>query len=162
MSIASCNSGPEAAPWAGRPSPARAALKRPATPREWRLQAAAVTALQRARMGGWPIRVAGDMNAARRTLRETGLAVATGMRAGEPDLRVYMPGARLLLIEYKRGKTGRASAGQIEAHAELTRLGFDVITLAPANEDEAAAQTLAEVSARLAMPIPPWPLDKTN
>lgn len=117
-------------------------------PKEWQLQAAAVTALRRARDNGLPIRVAGDMNAARRSLRETGLAVATGMSPGEPDLRVYLPSGKLLLIEYKR-PGGRLSKDQKEAHAELARLGHDVITLIPESEEQAARITLDAVLARL-------------
>jgi len=119
----------------------------PRTP-EWRLQGAAVTALRRAKDNGWNIRVAGDMNAGRRSPREAGLASATGMNPGEPDLRVYLPGGKLLLIEFK-AKGGTVSVEQKAAHAELKALGFEVIVMQPASEQEAAALTLALVAARL-------------
>lgn len=123
--------------------------------KEWHLQAAAIKWLRRYRQAGWPIRVAGDMNAARRTLREQGQASATGINAGEPDVRVYLPAGKLLLIEFKRlGET--TSGEQDDAHAELGALGHDVIVLTPANEDDAATQAAQAVSHRLGMPIPAW------
>lgn len=134
------------------PKPSRSAAP---PPKEWTLQAAAVTALRRARKMGWPIRIAGDMNAARRSLGEIGRAKATGLNPGEPDLRVYMAPARLVQIEYKR--TGETTSGdQDDAHAELRAMGFDVTVLTPANDDEAAAMTLALISDRLGLPIPAW------
>jgi hypothetical protein len=123
--------------------------------KEWTLQAAAVTALRRARKMGWPIRIAGDMNAAKRSLGEIGRAKATGLNPGEPDLRVYMAPARLVQIEFKR--TGEFTSGdQDDAHAELRAMGFDVTVLTPANDDEAAAMTLALIADRLGLPIPAW------
>lgn len=116
--------------------------------KEWQLQAAAVTALRRARDNGLPIRVAGDMNAGRRSIRERGLAVATGLNPGEPDLRVYLPNGRLLLIEFKR-PGGRLSKDQKDAHAELANLGHNVITLIPADEEEAAILSVDAALARL-------------
>lgn len=126
-----------------------------ATLKEWHLQASAVKWLRRYRQAGWPIRVAGDMNSARRTLKEQGHAAATGINAGEPDLRVYLPQGKLLLIEFKRSD-GTASEYQDKAHEELRGLGHDVVLLAPANEDEAAEHTAALVSSRLGLPIPIW------
>lgn len=119
----------------------------PKTP-EWRHQGAAVTALRRKRDAGWPIRIAGDMNAGRRTMREAGLASATGMNAGEPDLRIYIKGPRLLMIEYKTTK-GELSVDQKDAHAELKGLGFEVIVIQAATHEEAAELTLALVASRL-------------
>lgn len=125
--------------------------------KEWHLQASAVKWLRRYRQAGWPIRVAGDMNAGRRTLKEQGQASATGINAGEPDVRVYLPHGNLLLVEFKRpGETVEPGGDQDKAHAELRALGHDVIMLTPANEDEAAAQLAGAVSQRLGLPIPAW------
>lgn len=113
--------------------------------------------LRRYRQAGWPIRVAGDMNSARRTLREQGHASATGINAGEPDVRVYLPQGKLLLIEFKRpGEDVEPGSEQEAAHIELRDLGHDVVVLIPANEDEAREQTAALVSSRLGLPIPDW------
>jgi hypothetical protein len=123
--------------------------------KEWHLQASAVKWLRRYRQAGWPIRVAGDMNSARRTLREQGHAAATGINAGEPDVRVYLPAGKILLIEFKRSD-GETSDEQDDAHVELRELGHDVVMLAPANEEEAAVQTAELVSLRLGLPVPHW------
>jgi hypothetical protein len=89
------------------------------------------------------------MNAGRRSPRDRAIAQATGLAPGEPDLNIYLPGARLLQIEYKT-TDGVLSDEQIESHAEILELGFDpVVVIAPANEDEAAALTLALVHQRL-------------
>ena len=63
---------------------------------EWQIQAFVV---QEARRRGFT--VAGDMNQGRRSKSSAGLAKATGMLSGEPDLRFYMPNGRLVLIELK-------------------------------------------------------------
>lgn len=124
-------------------------------PPEWRLQAAQVKALRRAREAGWPIRIEGDMNSGRRTLREAGIAAATGINPGAADLRVFLPEGRLLMAENKTGK-GSLSKDQKEAHAEFRRLGHDVVVIQTDSEDEAAAKLLAAVSSRLGLPIPHW------
>jgi hypothetical protein len=117
---------------------------------EWKLQHAAVRALFQAKKAGMPIRWAASMNAGRRGPRDRAIAQATGLAPGEPDLNIYLPGARLLQIEYKT-TDGALSDEQIESHAEILELGFaPVVVLAPANEDEAAAMTLALVHQRLA------------
>lgn len=96
------------------------------------------------------------MNSARRTLKEAGQAKAMGLNPGSPDVRVYMPGARLLMVEYKRGTKGKRSQEQIDTHDQLTEWGFDVVTLAPSSEDEAIELTTALVASRLGLPIPYW------
>lgn len=100
------------------------------------------------RDAGWPIRIEGDMNAARRSLREIGLAKATGLNSGSADLRVYIKGPRLLLIEYKT-TDGDLSQDQEDAHAELRALGFEVIVVQEPTPEATAALTLALVEARL-------------
>lgn len=127
--------------------------------KEWHLQAAQVTALRRARQAGWPIRVEGDMNAGRRTLRETGIAAATGINSGAADLRVFLPAGKLLMVENKRrvnGKSGALSKDQKESHAEFAELGHDIIVVVADTPDDAAAQVMAAVSKRLGLPVPRW------
>ena len=127
--------------------------------KEWHLQAAQVKALRRARQAGWPIRVEGDMNAGRRTLRETGIAAATGLNAGAADVRVFLPAGRLLMVENKRvvdGKSGRLSKEQKEAHAEFVELGHDLIVIEADTPESAAEQILAAVSLRLGLAVPDW------
>lgn len=122
---------------------------------EWRLQAAQVKALRRARDAGWPIRVEGDMNSGRRTLREAGIAAATGINPGAADLRVFLPNGRLLMAENKT-TSGKLSPEQVEAHAEFTRLGHDVIVIQTDSEEDAADAIMSAVAIRLGMPIPAW------
>ena len=45
--------------------------------------------------------VAGDMNQGRRSVASAGQAKATGMLAGEPDMRFYLDDGLLVLIELK-------------------------------------------------------------
>lgn len=78
---------------------------------------------------------AADQNAGRRSMREGARRKALGMAAGEPDLRIYLPGGRLVLVELKK-RNGKVSAAQKERHADLVSLGFAVHTLradTPAN-----------------------------
>lgn len=86
--------------------------------KEWQLQAYVV---QEARRVGYCI--AGDMNQARRNGKQAALAKATGMLAGETDLRVYLPGGRICLIELKKND-GRLSEAQKEHHIWLKDLGY--------------------------------------
>ncbi len=50
------------------------------------------------------ILLAGDQNAAKRGPKAQTQALATGMTPGEPDLRIYLTGGRLRMIENKVGK----------------------------------------------------------
>ncbi|MGX1786854.1 VRR-NUC domain-containing protein [Bosea sp. NPDC055332] len=131
----------------------RASVAKPVL--EWHLQAAQVKALRRAQQAGWPIRVEGDMNSGRRTLKEAGIAAATGINPGAADLRVFLPMGKLLMAENKTGK-GRLSDEQVEAHAEFTALGHDLIVIRSDDPDDAADQLMQAVSSRLGLPIPAW------
>ena len=53
---------------------------------------------------------------------------AFGVWAGEPDLRVYTPGGKLVFLECKAPK-GRLSEAQALAHDALRRLGHAVYTV---------------------------------
>lgn len=128
---------------------------------EWVLQAAAVRALRampefgaewapRAD-GSWPqFTLAGDFNAGRRSMRESVKAKATGLTPGEADVRVYIAGSRLCMIEYKAAK-GRLSADQVTRHALLRGLGFEIEVVRASSEEEAAAATVALVRRWLGM-----------
>ena len=83
---------------------------------------------------------AADMNGLKTaTKRGAALAKAAGMRAGEPDLRIYLPGGRLLLVELKRAK-GRVSAAQTERHAALAKHGHHVVTIFAASPNDAISR----------------------
>lgn len=94
--------------------------------------------------------LAGDFNAARRSMREQVKAKATGLAAGEHDLRIYLAGGELGLIEYKAAKTP-VSADQRKRHALLDALGFTrQAVLRATTEDEAARLAVDTVRGWLA------------
>lgn len=117
---------------------------KPALPLEWELQAAQVSSLRRLPEYGTRFLLAGDQNAARRGPRAQAQAVATGMTAGEPDLRIYAEQGRLLLIENKVGQ-GRLSPAQKDRHAALQRLGYTVLVIRATSTTEAAHEAVRAV-----------------
>lgn len=109
---------------------------------EWRLQAAAVRAAKSIDGYGeeWKAGVrftlAGDMNAARRSRSQATKDKATGLMSGEEDLRIYLEGGKMCLVEFK-AKDGRLSADQIKRHELHRQLGFDVRVIKISTEDGA-------------------------
>ena len=99
---------------------------------EHHLQAAIVQRLRR--MG---LDVVADMNAARRSVQAASRLKAAGMTAGEPDLRIYMPGGRLGMMEVKTA-TGRLSDAQAARIEKLRGLGYPVEIVKAATVLEAA------------------------
>jgi len=71
---------------------------------------------------------AADQNGAYRSKVERGRAKASGMQAGEPDLRLYFPKEIIRHIEVK-AKQGSRSANQKKRHANFRKLGHKVITI---------------------------------
>lgn len=145
---------------------------KPAPIEEWVLQAAGVRALRAmpeyvvdaadAKPGTFTL--AGDFNAARRSMREQVKAKATGLAAGEHDLRLYMwapsSAGQLGLIEYKAAKTP-VSAEQRQRHALLAALGFThQAILRAATEADAAAQAVATVRCWLSASAASTPTSK--
>ncbi|RVL38001.1 VRR-NUC domain-containing protein [Sinorhizobium meliloti] len=130
---------------------------------EWILQAAAVRALkampeyaasaERVAANDNAARpsftIAGDMNGDYRSKRAAVKASATGIAAGDPDLRVYLPNGVLRLIEYKNAE-GKPTASQKIRHPLLAALGHPVETLKVATEEEAAATSVELVRGWLA------------
>jgi hypothetical protein len=66
---------------------------------EWRLQAAVVSDWHKLQDDGWEFEFAGDMSGVKTT--NPGRAKLTGLKAGEPDLRVYLKSGKLALLELK-------------------------------------------------------------
>ena len=122
---------------------------RPAPVLEWELQAAQIRALRAMPEYGEQFLLAADMNAERRGPKARTIAVATGMTAGEPDLRIYGQQGRLMLIENKAGR-GCLSPAQIDRHAALAKLGHEVAVLRATTTEDAAAQAVALVRQWLA------------
>lgn len=98
---------------------------------EWECQAAAVRAIKLLpgygdeAAPGVTFTFAADFNAARRSRQESIKAKATGIKAGEEDLRFAGMGGRSLFIELK-GPTTSISADQRKRHALHRHLGFQV------------------------------------
>lgn len=115
---------------------------------EWRFQAEVIARLHKMEDDGFPLTCAGDMNAAKRSRAKQIEAKATGLTAGEPDVRVYIAGGRLLSIELK-AKKGSRSADQKLRHARLEALGFEVLNPRAPTPEALADLVEAEVRARL-------------
>ncbi len=71
---------------------------------------------------------AADQNEGRRSLRDGARRKAMGMAAGEPDLRIYLPGGRVVFIELKTN-AGRLSPAQEWRQEQLRQLGHRVETV---------------------------------
>lgn len=93
---------------------------------EWQCQAYAIMHLRRE-----GIMVEGDQNAARRGWGAAARAKASGMKAGSPDLRIFLYYQKLILIEVKigTGKSDKRSPEQKEWHKEAEERGFIVHTV---------------------------------
>jgi hypothetical protein len=131
---------------------------------EWILQAAAVRALKampeyvdtaskaeaNTKAGLPSFTIAGDMNGDYRSKRAAVKAKATGIAAGDPDLRLYLPNGTLRLIEYKNAE-GTFTASQRIRHPLLAALGHPVVTLKVSTEQDAAERTVALVREWLAV-----------
>lgn len=120
------------------------------------MQAAMVAALRKMPEYGKRFLFAGDMNAERRGHKARTKALKTGMAAGEPDLRVYGEGGRLLLIENKVGVFDPAKPdkyltdSQKVRHPALAAIGHPVTVVYATTESDAAAQAVALVRGWLA------------
>jgi hypothetical protein len=112
-------------------------------------QAAQVRALRSLPEYGRQFLLAGDMNSAKRGPRAQADAIATGMTPGEADLRIYIKGGKLRMIENKVGK-GRLSTAQVERHASLARLGHPVEVVRFTSTAEAASKAVDLVKGWLA------------
>lgn len=115
---------------------------------EWRLQAGIISAFHKLEAAGWPFTCAGDQNAERRGIGAQVKAKVTGMTAGEPDIRCYLPNGRIGLIELK-AKDGRVSPEQRDRHRRLKELGHDVITIVATTVEDAVGHATVLLKAWL-------------
>lgn len=118
---------------------------------EWVLQAEQVRQLKAMPEFGKQFLILGGMEAGRRGKQEQMKAKATGLTAGHPDLTVFLPGARIAMIENKAEK-GRLSWEQVERHAALKQLGHVVEVVRASTPDEAAAKAVGLVRGWLNTP----------
>jgi len=118
---------------------------------EWKIQAEAIRRLKRLPGYGGEagpdvtFAIAGDFNSGRRGGQEATKAKATGLTAGEEDIRVYGAGGKLLLIEMK-GPATPVSADQKKRHALHRHLGFDVHVVRGKTVDKGASDVVDIVS----------------
>jgi hypothetical protein len=103
---------------------------------EWKLQAVVVSDWHKRIDRGERFAFAGDMNGVSLTPSQAGRAKLTGITSGEPDLRIFLSGGRLKMIEMKAEK-GVLSKSQKERHELLRSLGFE-IKVVKANSEESA------------------------
>jgi hypothetical protein len=122
---------------------------KPAPALEADLQAEQCTAMRKHPAYGKRFTFAADMNAEKRGPKARALAVRTGMVSGEPDLRLYFIGGRLVVVENKVGN-GPLSPAQKDRHALLRRLGFDVHVIRADTPAEAVRLLMEIVDAELA------------
>ncbi|TGQ19307.1 VRR-NUC domain-containing protein [Mesorhizobium sp. M00.F.Ca.ET.217.01.1.1] len=129
-----------------------------AMPLEWELQAAQVRrlrgmpeyALEARQAGPGKFTLAGDQNAAKRGPQARMQAQAAGLTPGEHDVRIYMFGGRLGLIENKVGEA-KLEPSQKARHPLLAALGFTMQEVVRATScDEAADKAEAIVRRWLA------------
>ena len=112
---------------------------------EWRLQESCVGALDaylRANPGAFAY--AAGLEGVRLRPRQRAAMRAQGMTAGEPDLRFYLPGGKLMMVELKTSK-GATSAVQKARHGALRALGHVVHVVKEKTPEEAASAVLALV-----------------
>lgn len=88
---------------------------------------------------GMAFEFAGDTNTGKRNPTRAKL---TGVKAGETDLRLYMPHGRLKMIELK-AHGGSLSTEQRLRHKKLQSLGFEIETVKADYPEEAVAKCRA-------------------
>src|SRR4051812_39279788 len=74
-------------------------------------------------------------NGGRRSKAEAGIFRALGVRAGVPDLLIWLPGGRGFGVELKAG-SGKLSPAQTFWHATVTTLGHRVYVVRSLDEME--------------------------
>jgi hypothetical protein len=127
-------------PWVARPAPKPKRKPAAAALPEWLLQAHMMAEWNKLEAEGWELSAVGDMNAGKRGPWAAQQAKSLGMKAGEPDCRLYGYPARILFVEVKTTK-GKKSEAQDARHDRLAQLGHTVLVVAP--RDEAHARSIA-------------------
>ena len=108
-------------------------------------QACACRALRKAELAGYGLTYAGDQNAAKRGAKAMSEALLTGLRAGEADLRAYIPGPKLIQFELKT-EVGRVSEDQKDRHELMESIGFHVHVIQHKQPVDTAQEIMAIVA----------------
>lgn len=116
----------------------RRASRKPKPPvlPEWILQAAMIAEWNQCEAEGYALSAVGDMNAGKRSYQTAMQCKAMGMKAGEPDCRLYGYPARVMFVEVKTAK-GKKSDAQDKRHDRLAELGHTVLVVAPKDQVDA-------------------------
>lgn len=138
---------------AGKPIPPRPRDKVTDRIPEWKLQAAIAGYLDSRIALEQPFAYAASLEGVIGHLNpyQSQLAVATGVKAGEPDIRLYFEAARLVMVELK-GANGKLTDSQKVRIPILRGLGFMVHIVRVASEAEAKAAVGVIVDAELSAP----------
>lgn len=107
---------------------------------EWRLQAEIAADLDRMDQP-----FAASLEGVKLNPYQAQMAKATGMKAGEPDVRLYFDGARLVFVELKVAG-GYLNPAQRERVPMLRALGFVVHVVKAATPDDAVSAVREIVS----------------
>ena len=120
---------------------------------EWKLQAAIASHLDSRIALEQPFAYAASLEGVIGNLNpyQSKLAIATGVKRGEPDLRLYFAGGRIVFVELK-GAKGALTESQKERIPLLRGLGHIVHVVRVASEEEAAAALGAIVDVELTAP----------
>lgn len=118
--------------------------------RQLRLMPEYASTIEDVQSGRGKFTLAADQNAARRGKQASVQAKAAGMTAGEHDVRIYMAGGFLGLIENKVGKAALQDSQKLR-HPLLDALGFRrQAVIRATTPDEMARLGVAQVKAWLA------------
>jgi hypothetical protein len=120
---------------------------------EWKLQAGIAAHLDSRIALEQPFAYAASLEGVIGTLKpyQAQLAVATGVKRGEPDLRLYFDHGRAVFVELK-GEGGKLTDSQKVRIPILRGLGFIVHIIFATSCDDAAALVGAIVDRELAWP----------
>lgn len=120
---------------------------------EWKLQAAMAAHLDSRIALDQPFAYAASLEGVVGNLKpyQAQLAVATGVKRGEPDLRLYFAGGRIVFVEVKGDKGGLKESQRVRIPI-LRGLGFTVHIVRVASEEEARSAIGGIVDAELAAP----------
>lgn len=117
-------------------------------------QAVIMRMLDTAERDGWGLTAAGDMNAGRRGSRAAAEAKMTGMKNGEPDIRVFFEGGISAFFEVKT-EVGVLSQDQKDRHERYEQLGIEISVIQHVEPLDAALDVASHICGTMG-----WPVDK--
>lgn len=115
---------------------------------EEHLQMALAQALKQKEDNHGGFTFAASLEGVRLSKSQAGRAKCMGMRSGEADIRIYLPGARIWHVELKKWD-GKVNASQKARHKELIDLGHDVTIIYAKTPQECVDKVMEGLSLRL-------------